>query len=328
MGCSSSVYSNVISTKRRSSVLTVSSVDALESNVGHFGTVKKRYGHPSYYKNDGYDLGLRYKVRGVMQSYFVGCSRKTGEKVTVKEFHLAHYPAEDSSIMTEVLFLTKLNHVGIPQFKEIFITDTSIFLVTEYVDHQRLSHCMNQLNPTEVRRILKQLIGVISYCHEKKIIIRDLSPQNIMVKRLNTETGLGGSQFDVKIVDFSMAIEAGSSNPMSALSDHPLFDWTLVKFSSPEMVLSNPHYAVSSDMWSLGVLLYAMLAQGKLPFDHTLDHILVRNITQAHYDFDDEIWEEIPEKAKTLVETLLKLNPTERATSREVTRNHWLQMGV
>ncbi len=68
-----------------------------------------------------------------MQSYFVGCSRKTGEKVTIKEFHLAHYPAEDNSIMTEVLFLTKLSHVGIPQFKELFITDTSIFLITEYV---------------------------------------------------------------------------------------------------------------------------------------------------------------------------------------------------
>lgn len=63
MGCSASINSNVVFDKRRrSSVATVSSVDALESNQGHFGTIKKRYGHPSYFKMDGYDLGLRYKV--------------------------------------------------------------------------------------------------------------------------------------------------------------------------------------------------------------------------------------------------------------------------
>eukprot|EP01042_Synura_sphagnicola_P010401 gene10401-13351_t len=106
-----SVYSNVVFEKRRrSSVATVSSVDALESNMGHFGTIKKRYGHPSYYKMDGYDLGLRYKVKGVMQSFFVGCSRKTGEKVTIKEFHRSFSPTDDTSIMTEVLLLTKMSH--------------------------------------------------------------------------------------------------------------------------------------------------------------------------------------------------------------------------
>eukprot|EP01039_Chlorochromonas_danica_P016733 gene16733-19839_t len=63
---------------------------------------------------------------------------------------------------------------------------------------------------------------------------------------------------------------------------------------------------MAADMWSLGVVLYAMLAQGKCPFEHTLDHILIRDVTQGHYDFDDEIWEDVPEKAKTLVENLLK----------------------
>lgn len=71
MGCSSSIYSDVVlqvgntttmGAKRRSSTATVSSVDALESSIGHFGSLQKRYGHPSYYKVDGYDLGLRYKV--------------------------------------------------------------------------------------------------------------------------------------------------------------------------------------------------------------------------------------------------------------------------
>lgn len=329
MGCSSSVYSNVVFEKRRrSSVATVSSVDALESNMGHFGTIKKRYGHPSYYKMDGYDLGLRYKVKGVMQSFFVGCSRKTGEKVTIKEFHLSFYPTDDTSIMTEVLLLTKMSHAGIPQFKELFITDASIFLVTEYVDHQRLSHCMNTLNATEVRRIMKQLVSVVQYCHEKKIILRDLSPANIVVKRLNSQTGAGGSQFDVKIADFSMAVEANMSNPMPALADHALFDWSLVKFSAPEVVLSTPNYGMAADMWSLGVVLYAMLAQGKCPFEHTLDHILIRDVTQGHYDFDDEIWEDVPEKAKTLVENLLKVNATERPNAKEVSRNHWLQIGA
>jgi calcium-dependent protein kinase len=263
-----------------------------------------------------------------LQSYFVGCCRKTGEKVTIKEFHLAYYPAEDTSIMTEVLFLTKLTHPGIPQFRELFITDTAVFLVTEYVDHQRLSHCISHLDITEVRRIFKQLVSIVQYCHEKKIIVRDLNPQNIMIKRLNSETGAGGSQFDVKIADLSLAIESGSMNPMPAISDHPLFDWSLVKYSSPEMVLSSPGYTMSTDTWSLGVLLYTMLAKGKCPFDHSLDHILIRDITQVNFDFDDEIWEEIPEKAKNLVESLIKLAPSERLTAKDIVKNHWVQIGA
>jgi serine/threonine protein kinase len=248
--------------------------------------------------------------------------------VTVKEFHLAYYPAEDTSIMTEVLFLTKLAHPGISQFRELFITDASIFLITEYIDHQRLSHCMNNLNITEVRRIFKQLASIVQYCHEKKIILRDLSPQNIVVKRLNSQTGVGGSQFDVKIADLSLAIEAGSMNPMPALSDHPLFDWSLVKYSSPEMVLSSPGYTTSTDNWSLGVLLYAMLAKGKCPFEHSLDHILIRDITLVNFDFDEEVFGEVPQKAVTLVENLLKLAPTERLTAKDIVKNHWVQIGA
>mmetsp|Transcript_43152 Transcript_43152/g.31524 ORF Transcript_43152/g.31524 Transcript_43152/m.31524 type:complete len:321 (+) Transcript_43152:77-1039(+) len=320
MGCSSSVYQGVIMDKRRSSVATVSSVDALESNLGHFGSIKKRYGHPSYYKMDGYDLGLRYKVKGVMQSFFVGCSRQTGEKVTVKEFHLPFYPTDDTSIMTEVLFLTKLNHAGIPRFLELFITDTSIFCITEYVDHQRLSHCMNQLTPTDIRQIMKQLAAILTYCHERKIVLRELTPSNIVVKRL------GGSNFDVKIADLSLAVEVHNSTP-PALADHPLFDWSLVPFCAPELLLSQP-YNTSADLWSLGVILFAMCANGKLPFDHTLDHILIKHITQAYYDCEDEVWEEVADNAKSLVESLLKLPANERLTAKDVTRNHWVVIGA
>lgn len=264
-------------------------------------------------------LTLSSHRKGVLQSYFVGCSRKTGEKITVKEFHLPHYPADDTSIVSEVLFLSKLSHPGLPAFKEMFLTDTSVYVITDYIDQQRLSHCISTLNVTDARNIFKQLAQIVQYCHEKKIILRDLSPSNIVVKKLAAP-----SAFEVKIADLSMAVEANSKD---ALADHPLFEWPLVKFSSPEMILSQP-YTIASDIWSLGVVLFAMLSRGKLPFEHNLDHILVRDISTAHYDFDcDEVWEDVSERAKSLVEQMLKVPINERPTAKECLKNHWVVIG-
>lgn len=324
MGCSSSVYSGVIM-KRRSSASTVSSVDVLESDNGYFGKIAKRYGHPSYYKMDGYDLGLRFKVRGVLQSYFVGCSRSTGEKVTIKEFHLPFYPTSDNSIMTEVLFLSKLSHRSLPRFKEIFITDISVFLVSEYVDQQRLVHVLRSLSHDETKQVMKGLFDVLQFLHEKKVVVRDLTPGNISFRRLPATQGGG---IEIKIADLSMAIEMGSSSSSSSvLADHPLFDWPMVPYSSPE-ALKGEGCGAASDMWSCGVLLFQLLSKGDLPFNGEQDHILLAAIFKGDFDDDGEVWEEVSEEARQLMDELLSVCPQDRPSAKEASKRPWMTMNT
>lgn len=161
---------------------------------------------------------------------------------------------------------------------------------------------------------------------------------NILVKKQypsNTSSGNNISQgidpFEVKIVDFSLAV---TENARDNLSDHVLFDWSLVPYCAPEVLSAGSDYSNAMDMWSLGVLIYVMLA-GKQPFagydtQTTLDdHCLVHNIQQCYYTFhpqdDAVIWGSTEgQEVKHLITQLLQINSYKRLSAKEVLKSRWL----
>ena len=68
--------------------------------------------------------------KGLHQSFFVGCSRQSGDKITIKEHHLKNYTEEDESAANEVMILSKLSHPAIPHLQEVFFTDAAAYLVS------------------------------------------------------------------------------------------------------------------------------------------------------------------------------------------------------
>lgn len=334
MGCGSSVATipslpvGSEFKKRRSSNTSVGSFDSINVEV-QASPLTKRYGHPSYFKADGYDIGLRTRVKGLFQSYFVGCARKTGEKVTIKEHHLTHYPGEENSLvaLSEVAILNKLsNHTCYPRIHEMFLTDSSLFFVTEYIDSFRLINYMklnehkSSLALSDIKQISKALGSALQYCHQQKIVLRDLHPLNIMV----TKTSNGGmNSFDIKIVDLSLAIytkDNGLNN--EPLCNHPCFDWNLVPFTAPE-ALFNLEYGASMDMWSLGVLIFCMIS-GSLPFEHRDDSALLTLIKNGHYHFIDAVWNTIPQAVKETLSQLIHTLPKDRITAKQFMKASWL----
>eukprot|EP01034_Spumella_vulgaris_P028990 gene28990-35955_t len=245
MGCAASSTAN----GRRSSKVTINS---LETDLGDSNAVKKRYGHPSYYKTDGFEIGLRVSIKSTSQSFFVGTSRANNQKVTIKEHHTAH--SIEADVSEEIKILAKLSHESIPKLQEIFITNISVFVVTDFVDSMRLKHFVDTRNKTtkltipDTRKIIKSLVSAVSYCHSQDVIIRHLTASNILVK------SNGKDGFEVKICDFSLAVPSGS---IKVLCDHPLFEWNDVPYLAPEALLGHP-YSTAMDVWSLGVLLYVM----------------------------------------------------------------------
>lgn len=123
-----------------------------------------------------------------------------------------------------------------------------------------------------MRNITKSLLGGINYCHERNIIIRNLTPDTIMVKKSG---GImhASTIYEVKITDFSCAVPVGSTKNFA---DHPLFDWADVPYLAPEALLDSP-YGKSMDLWSLGVLVFLMLS-GDLPFFNEDDKVLLNMI--------------------------------------------------
>lgn len=91
--------------------------------------IDKRNGHPSN-KVDGYEFGLRVKVKSNKQSMFIATSRVNGDKVTIKEIHIDSYPVSDAQ--DELSLLAKLSHHSIPRIREVFITEMSYFFVRNH----------------------------------------------------------------------------------------------------------------------------------------------------------------------------------------------------
>lgn len=202
------------------------------------------------------------------------------------------YPADDTSIANELQILQRINHSGLPRAREVFVTDSSVYLLLNHLDQQRLTHHIQQLSVADCRFIFHQLAQLLKHAHEKRIMIRHLTPNNVVLAKTKRDNCPGAPLWDVKIADLTFAIDVSQAGQASyAVANHALFDWKMVPYLAPETVLSKA-CSVAADWWSLGVLLYHMLSHGSLPFDHPIDHILVRNITTAHFDYHDEIWEE------------------------------------
>jgi len=89
------------------------SVDDLKSRLlDEYKHVQKRFGHPSYYKNDGYELGLRVDGFERAQSLYVGTSLATHKKVTIKEHHLVN--TKETNVIQEILILANFSHKALP----------------------------------------------------------------------------------------------------------------------------------------------------------------------------------------------------------------------
>ncbi len=263
------------------------------------GRIRKRQGHPTHYRMDGYEFGIRVYARGKNQALYTGTSKANNDKVTIKESTLSTTYTEDMAI-EEVMILASLNHPNIIELKEVFVDkDQHIYSIIQYIDPMRLKHFVNikgrvtNLSIADAKYIAKAINDALIHCHNNKIIVRGLTPDNIMVKKISTSTrfSTGGAtqdngspppplsnQYEVKLMEFGLATTNmyNSKGGIKHLSDHPLFEWNDVLYMPPEAILGHP-YSVAVDMWSLGVLMFLMLS-GELPFNQSDDKLLVNAI--------------------------------------------------
>lgn len=152
--------------------------------------------------------------------------------------------------------LARLSHPNIAAFYESGETEEGFrFLAMEYVEGKPItSYCAEKRLALPARLTLfRQVCGAVEYAHQRFIVHRDLKPENILV----TYEG------EPKLLDFGIAkvLRPGSLHPtLTRLADRPL----TVAFASPEQ-LGGDHTRVTSDVYSLGVLL-CLLLTGKLPY--------------------------------------------------------------
>uniref|UniRef100_A0A8C7GUG5 Cyclin dependent kinase 17 n=1 Tax=Oncorhynchus kisutch TaxID=8019 RepID=A0A8C7GUG5_ONCKI len=180
---------------------------------------------------------------GTYATVFKGRSKLTDNLVALKEIRLEHEEGAPCTAIREVSLLKDLKHANIVTLHDIIHTDKSLTLVFEYLcpDYQQrpdiIFVVLSQI-------FLFQILRGLSYCHRRKVLHRDLKPQNLLIN----ERG------ELKLADFGLA--RAKSVPTKTYSNEVVTLW----YRPPDVLLGSSEYSTQIDMWGVGCIFYEMAA--------------------------------------------------------------------
>ncbi|EQC26253.1 CMGC/CDK protein kinase [Saprolegnia diclina VS20] len=175
--------------------------------------------------------------------------RVTGEIIALKKIRLE---AEDEGIpstaIREISLLKELQHANIVRLYNIVHTERKLTLVFEYLDQdlkKYLDVCEKGLEKPILKSFLFQLLRGIAYCHQHRVLHRDLKPQNLLINR----------EGELKLADFGLARAFGI--PVRSYTHEVVTLW----YRSPDVLMGSRKYSTPVDIWSIGCI-FAEMANG------------------------------------------------------------------
>ncbi|GIQ87894.1 hypothetical protein KIPB_010030, partial [Kipferlia bialata] len=158
-----------------------------------------------------------------------------------------------------------------------------------------------QLPENTARALFQQIVSAVHYCHRRMVVHRDLKPENLLLD----------SRDRIKIGDFGLSNTLAEGDFLRTSCGSP-------NYAAPEVISGEVYLGPAVDVWSLGVILYALLA-GQLPFDDHSIPTLFRNIREARYHMPRTV----SAGAASLIRCMLLKDPGERATLQDVRQHPW-----
>ncbi|XP_047235771.1 cyclin-dependent kinase 16 isoform X2 [Girardinichthys multiradiatus] len=183
---------------------------------------------------------------GTYATVYKGRSKLTENLVALKEIRLEHEEGAPCTAIREVSLLKDLKHANIVTLHDIIHTQKSLTLVFEYLDKdlkQYLDDCGNIIHVHNVKLFLFQLLRGLSYCHQRKVLHRDLKPQNLLIN----------DRGELKLADFGLA--RAKSIPTKTYSNEVVTLW----YRPPDILLGSTDYSTHIDMWGVGCIFYEMV---------------------------------------------------------------------
>lgn len=235
----------------------------------------------------------------------------TNQLVAVKILNRKHMREHNvtKKVSREVRILQKFSHPHIIRLFDVIETPSDIFLILEYGSNGELFDYIvakRALPEDEARKYFQQLISGLAYCHAHKITHRDLKPENLLLTADN----------DIKLADFGLSnvIENGQFLRTSCGSPN---------YAAPEVIAGHVYFGPEVDLWSCGVILFALLT-GTLPFDDDNLGGLFKRIKSGYYNMPAYLKPE----ARDLISKLLLVEPLKRATIEKVVASKWYKKNL
>ena len=232
----------------------------------------------------------------------------TGHKVAVKILNKAKIKqlGMEEKVQREINILHLCTHPHIIRLYEVIDTPTDIFLVNEYVSGGELFDYIvskGRLSADEARNFFHQIVSGVEYCHFQKIVHRDLKPENLLLD----------ANLNIKIADFGLSNLMRDGDFLRTSCGSP-------NYAAPEVISGHLYAGPEVDVWSCGVILYALLC-GSLPFDDESIPNLFKKIKSAMYSLPTHL----SHLAKNLIPRMLEVDPMKRITIPEIRLHPWFQ---
>ena len=236
----------------------------------------------------------------------VGTHLLTEEKVAVKILEKAKIAdkSDVERVTREIKILKMLRHPVVVQLYEIIESVNELFLIMEYARGGELfEHIVThkRIRENDAKRLMRQILSGVEYLHKLRICHRDLKPENLLLDDYN----------NIKIVDFGLSNCYKLHEKLQTACGSPCY-------AAPEMVAGKKYNGLQTDIWSCGVILFAMVC-GYLPFEDPKTNLLYKKIINCDYTIPDFVSAECTDLIKRILDT----NPQTRLTLAEIRSHAW-----
>lgn len=265
---------------------------------------------PAVRQQFGDYLLLRLLGEGGMGSVFLARHTSTGQEVAIKIMapHLTQNPKVVKRFESEARAVMRINH---PNVISIFdygrADDGTLFHIMEVLDGVDLAAVMERrrFTPVEVLPFVTQICGALQAAHDRSVVHRDLKPENIFV--------LNGRPLTIKVLDFGIAKLLDPDEFLNLTATGVAIGTPM--FIAPEQAMGDKHnISPQTDIYSLGVVLYAMLC-GAPPFQSEgIGSLLVMHINEPPPPLLGRA-PHLPEAVAGLVHRCLEKDPARRPRS-------------
>ncbi|MCJ1306411.1 hypothetical protein MMC25_000053 [Agyrium rufum] len=274
------------------------------------GMFNKLQGQPgSYDKKNQYKFG---RTLGAGTYGIVREAESGNEKYAIKIILKKNVKGNERMVYDELDMLQRMKHPNIVSFHDWFESRDKYYIVTQLATGGELFDRICELGKfteKDAALTIQQVLKAVDYLHYSNVVHRDLKPENLLYLTRDLHSPLVLADFGIaKMLDTGdevLTTMAGSFG-----------------YAAPEVMLKQGH-GKPVDMWSLGVITYTLLC-GYSPFRSENLPDLIEECRSGHVTFHERYWKDVSPDAKAFIMSLLRPDPSKRATSQEALKDVWL----
>lgn len=223
---------------------------------------------------------------------------------------LTYHQKDNVFLLKEIHILKLLDHPNILKCFEVFEDELKFYVAIEYCpcgDLFKEILSMQIFTESQAAGIIFQLLSALSYCHEKRVIHRDVKPENILV--LENTNGLS-----IKLGDFGSSCIIDQQTPIRGCFGSSYY-------LAPEVLKSS--YNEKCDIWSVGIIMYILLT-GSPPYKGRDSKSIILEVKNSPFELTEEKVFGLSHDSIDLLQKLLKLDPDQRIPASEAVQHPWI----